>query len=762
MHTAINDYQPQGQIMSINDYVNPFQGTDSHFAFSQGNTLPLITRPFGMTSWSLQTDEGPWVFQWSARKLQGIRATHQPSPWIGDYGHCTILPMSGIPAISAFARASIYDRAATVARPHYLRTYLGRYRTWLELTPTERCAMLRCTFPADATGHVLLQLFDAPGHVQILPEQRRVVGYTRAKSGGAPDNFACYLVAEFDRPFVAAQISDGNTVVPEATERTGRQLGALLSFDTAADPVLTFRVATSFISVEQALRNLEHEIGAKPFDTLRAEAEAAWEATLGKIQIEGASERQLQTFYTCLYRAHIFPRIWHEPDASGQPIHYSPYDGRVHPGVLYADNGFWDTYRTVYPLLALLDPERLAEILEGWTQAAREGGWFPTWASPGYRSCMIGTHLDAIIADAYLRGIRGFDSATAYAAMRRDCFEEGDPHGLFGRKGQQAFIEYGYVPADITDHAAARTQEYAYTDFCTARLARELGHTDDFRELWPRAFAYRNTFDPGVGLMRARLRDGSWKEPFDEFAWDTDAYIEGSAWQYSWAVPHDPAGLIALHGGREAFLARLDAMLAAPPEFRAAQYGFEIHEMTEMAAANFGQYAHSNQPVHHVLYMFAAAGAPWKTEHWVRRVLNELYSSDPDGLPGDEDNGEMSAWYVLSALGIFPLCVGDPSFVFGSPLFPRVTVRLPNGRTVQIEAPESTERPYVRQIAWNGTPITRTWIAHQDLAAGGLLHFVMSAEPYERPIDAADLPYSASTELTDIASTKEQFNERTS
>jgi predicted alpha-1,2-mannosidase len=735
------------------DLVNPLQGTDSDFSFSRGNCLPLVTLPFGMTAWTPQADEGPWMFDSRTRKLQGIRATHQPSPWIGDYGHFTVMPMTGSWSVDARSRASVFDRDETIVQPHYFKTVLGRYHTTVELTPTTRCAIMRFTFPVAQRAGVLLQPFPGDTQMEVYPERSLIVGRTRANSGGTPANFACYIAATISRPLTTWTLIDGATPWEDEPRRVGDRVAVYLPVDTSMNQVVELRIATSFISADQAVRNLDREIANHSFEEVRAEAGRVWNEALGRARVTGGTDQQRRTFYTCLYRALLFPRIWYEHDARDRTIHYSPYDGAVHEGVMYADNGFWDTFRTLYPLLALIYPDRLAEMLQGWVQAAKEGGWFPKWASPGYRACMIGTHLDAVIADAYAKGVTDFDADAAYAAMRRDAMEPGDRAGNYGRLGLHHYHNHGYVPADQVPHAAARTQEYAYNDFCVAQMADMLGHTRDARILWKRALNYRSVFDPTVGFMRGRNADGSWLEPFDEFTWDTRAYIEGSAWQYSWAVPHDPAGLIDLMGGPVAFVAKLDRMLGSPATFHVGQYGFEIHEMTEMATARFGQYAHSNQPVHHVLYLYACAGQPWKTQYWVRRVLNELYSPEADGLPGDEDNGEMSAWYIWSALGLYPLCPGDPAYVLGSPLFPEVLLRLPSGRRIVIEAADnSPDHMYVERVWWKGAPRTETWITHDNLIRGGTLRFQMSTTPSTtRVVAPEDLPFSLSR-MTDPAS----------
>ncbi|MCR4440341.1 MAG: glycoside hydrolase family 92 protein [bacterium] len=454
-----------------------------------------------------------------------------------------------------------------------------------------------------------------------------------------------------------------------------------------------------------------------------------WSELLGVIDIEGATEDQARTFYSALYRTVLFPHAWHELRPSGEVVHRSPYDGALHPGVLYTDQGPWDVYRTQYPLLSILFPERLAEIIQGWTNAYKEGGWFPKWASPGYRSCMIGTHIDAIIADAFVKGIRSFDMETAYEGMHKHAWQAGASDGAVGRKGLEHYLRLGYVPADLVEESVSRTLDFAYNDFCIAQVAKGLGRNEDYQLLIARAFNYKNVFDPAVGSLRGRNAGGSWVTPFDQFAWG-GPYVEGGVWQCGWAVPHDPAGLIELMGGREHFLTKLDTLLATPPYFDVGSYNGEIHEMTEMAAVDFGQYAHSNQPSHHVLYLFAAAGAPWKTQYWVRRVLEELYGPGPEGFCGDEDNGEMSAWYIFSALGLYPLCPGHPSYVLGSPLFKRATIHLANGRSFTVAAPNNGRRNvYVGRVRLNGRVYKKTYLLHESIVQGGKLRLTMSSRP---------------------------------
>ncbi len=723
----------------LTQFVNPLQGTDSVPSFSRGNTLPLVSRPFGMTHWSPQTQEGgSWFFSPTKHELIGIRATHQPSPWMGDYGQFTIMAQTGAPTLGPAARASAYRPEDLTVKPHFLSVQLGRGNVRLEMTPTERCSVFRFTFPKGEVGRIVI---DAHSQVEIDPKRHLITGASRLNSGGVPGNFACSFAAVFDQDWSRAVPTQSGAVQESETHLEGEHIGAFAEFAPLSGPLI-LKVGTSFISAEQALYNLRLEVGDKSFDAVKAEGEAIWNEALNKIQITGGTEDQRRTFYSCLYRAHLFPRMFHEPDAGGKPIHYSPYDGQVHEGVLYTDNGFWDTYRTVYPLLSLIQPERIGEIIQGFLNAYQEGGWLPNWPSPGYRACMIGTHIDIVIADACVKGIGGFDRETAYAAMVKHANTPVDGERGYGRIALREYLDLGYVPADKYDHATARTLDYAYDDFCLSQVAGVLGKRDDQAKYRQRALNYRHVFDPTTGFMRGKNADGSWQEPFDEYAWG-DPYIEGGAWQFNFTVPHDPAGLMALMGGQAKMLAKLDRFLYQPPTFHPGTYGQTIHEMAEMAAVDFGQYDQGNQPVHQFLYLYAAAGSPWKTQYWTRRVLDILYT--PDSFPGDEDNGEMASWYVLNALGLGPLCPGVPEYVLGSPLFPRATVHLPGGKALVMEAPEtSAGNVYVQSVSLNGQAHSQLGIGHQALAEGGHLRFALGHQPPVRSVQPHDLPYALS------------------
>ncbi len=723
---------------------NPLQGTRSIHSFSRGNTLPFIGSPFAMTSWAMQTADGRWYFHPDHRQVRGVRATRQASPWMGDYGHFTLMPQVGERRLAPARRSSAYRPHEATFQPHFLRFQLVRYETHVELTATPRAMIMRLVFPTGAREkRLLLETYPGQARIEIDPARRAVRGYTRANSGGTPSNFASYFILKFDCELAADQC--GLFREDEAfggAEGTDDALGAIIGLRPPAGGAVTVRVGTSFISLEQAERNLAGEIGDRALETVRDDVAADWRDLLDRFEIDADSDHDRRTFASCLYRAFLFPRRWHEPDAQGNPIHFSPHNGDVVPGVMYSDNGFWDTHRTVYPFFSLVCPSRMQEMLEGWVNVYKESDWLPRWVNPGETGGMIGTHIDAVLADAVMKGLRGFDVEAGYAGMVKQATREAPAR--YGRAGIEAWIRHGYLPADAARHSVSATLDYAFGDFCIGQVAGALGKIEERDLMWRRAMNYRRLFDRATGFMRARDEHGRWIELFDEFMWG-GPYVEGSAWQCSWAVPHDPAGLAELLGGDEALVARLDRMLALPPIYRADEYGEEIHEMTEMACADFGQYAHNNQPVHHVLYLYAAAGRPDRTQSWVRRVLTELYGPGPDGFIGDEDNGEMACWYLLSALGIYPLCVGRPEYVLGSPLFRRAVLRLEQGGELLVDAPaNSPKNVYVRRVAWNGAPHSRVVIDHRDLAQGGTLAFEMTDRPEWTEVAQADRPFSLS------------------
>ena len=701
---------PVAGAAALVEWVNPLQGTDSTPLFSRGNTLPIVAVPFAMAHWAMQSsDRDAWFFQPHDQRLQGIRCTHQLSMWLGDYGQATFMPFTGDPDPEPTARASSYRPGDLQIGPHCVTLPLLRYGCTLELAPTERCAAIRFTFKDSRSAGVFIDLPGLDAEARGDAASGVVTALVRANSGGVPAGFAAYYAVRIDAKITQFEVK----------EMKDRRV-AVVRFKVEAGQPVTLRVGTSFISHEQALRNLDTEIGGKPFEQVKSEAVAVWEQALGRVRIQGATETQRKIFYSCLYRALLFPRIWHERDAQGNTVHYSAFSGKVEPGVMYADHGYWDLYRAWYPMMTLLYPERLGEILQGWVNAYKEGGWFPQFPCPGYRNCMTGSPIDSVFGDAVAKGIKGFDVQAAYAGLKKHATQSVPPGKGYGRSAVAEYLKLGYVPCDPVDDGLVETLDSAFGDFNISQVARAVGAADDAAMFLERSRCWRNLFDAKTGFLRGKLSNGQWLEPFDPHTWG-NPYVEGSAWQYRFAVPHDPEGLMEAMGGKTAFLAALDEMLAQPPVFNVGSYGREIHEMSEMAAVDFGQYAHSNQPSHHALYMFTAAGRRDRTQHWVHRVLNELYT--PDNFCGDEDTGSMAAWYVLSALGIFSLCPGKPEWTLGAPLFEQAEIRFPDGREIRIEAHSAKLGAFLNRVTLNGVEQHGPSVAHSALVNGGRLVF---------------------------------------
>lgn len=696
--------------------VNILQGTDSNYYFSRGNTLPIAATPFGMAHWTLQSrSDSPWMFQPADRRFQGFRCTHQLSPWLSDYGHATFLPFSGDPQLEPDARSSSYRPEEAQLSPYALRLKLLRYQADVELIATERGCVLSADFAEPGNTGLLFEIPGKNGSVEPDAANRIIRFTSPANAGGVPDNFAAYYVLQFAEPWQKFAMRDVGSNRVGVVRFAGNQRK------------LQVRIATSFISFEQAVRNLQQELGTRPPAELRDSGRAGWNREFGKIEIGGATPDQQRTFYSCLYRALLFPRTFHEPDETGKPHHYSAFNGKVEPGVMYADHGYWDVYRAWYPLMSLAYPERLGEILQAWVNAYKEGGWMPQFPAPGYRACMSGSLIDSLFADAVMKDIPGFDREAAYEGLRKHAMQPGNPAKGYGRQGIEYYPKMGYLPADHVNQSVAETADAAYGDFCIGQIAARLGKAEDAAMFRKRSENWRKIFDAQTRFFRGKNEDGSWMEPFDPFTWGTP-YEEGAAWQHRWNVPHDVPGLIAALGGESATVAALDQMLSLPPKFNVGVYGQEIHEMSEMAALPFGQYMHNNQPVHHVLYLFAAAGRPDRTQHWVRRVLNEAYS--PDNFCGDEDTGAMAAWYILSALGFYPLCPGKPEYTLGAPLFKHAVVHLSGGKNLTIEAPANgPDMPFSANLTVNGTNHASRVIDHATLVQGARLQFGMQKSP---------------------------------
>lgn len=737
------------------DYVNPLVGTQSSFELSTGNTYPAIARPWGMNFWTPQTGKmgDGWQYTYDAYKIRGFKQTHQPSPWINDYGQFSIMPVVGKPEFDEEKRASWFSHKGEIAKAYYYKVYLAEHDVVTELTPTERAAMFRFTFPENKNSYVVIDAFHKGNfnenpYIKIDAENNRIIGYTTRNSGGVPDNFKNYFVIEFDKPFTyTATVADGK-LQEGVAEQTSEHVYAVIGFSTKKGETVHAKVASSFISYDQAALNLT-ELGNDDFDTLVRKGQDAWNKVLGRIEVEGGNLDQYRTFYSCLYRSLLFPRKFYEIDKDGQAVHYSPYNGQVLPGYMYTDTGFWDTFRCLFPLLNMMYPSVNKEIQEGLINTYKESGFFPEWASPGHRGCMIGNNSASVLVDAYMKGVKVDDLETLYKGLIHGTENVHPEVSSTGRLGYEYYNKLGYVPYDVNiNENAARTLEYAYNDWCIYKLAKELKRPKKEINLYAkRAMNYKNLFDKESCLMRGRNKNGEFMKPFSPLKWG-DAFTEGNSWHYSWSVFHDPQGLIDLMGGKEQFVIMLDSVFSVPPLFDESYYGQVIHEIREMTVMNMGNYAHGNQPIQHMIYLYNYAGQPWKAQYWLREVMNRMYSATPDGYCGDEDNGQTSAWYVFTALGFYPVCPGTDEYVLGAPLFEKAVLHLENGNDVVINAKgNSDENRYVKTMKWNANDYSKNYIKHSELMKGGVIDIQMDSKPNtERGIEVSDAPYSFSNE----------------
>jgi predicted alpha-1,2-mannosidase len=732
------------------EWINPLMGTDSKPSLSNGNTYPAICVPWGMNFWTPQTGNmgNGWAYTYASDRIRGFKQTHQPSPWMNDYGQFSIMPVTGKLRFREGERGSWFSHKAEVAKPYYYSVYLADHDVTTEITPTERAAQFRFTFPQTDSSYIVIDAFDKGSYVKVIPEQKKIIGYTIRNSGGVPQNFKNYFVLLFDRPFTTAAGWHDSTLTKGTLETTADHAGAVVGFRTAKGEKVGVKVASSFISFEQAETNLKRELGNDAFDVTRAKAKSAWNQQLNKLLVEGGTVDQVRTFYSCLYRTLQFPQKHYEIDASNKMVHYSPYNGQVLPGYLFAGTGFWDTFRALYPFLNFLYPAINKEMQEGLVNDYKEGGFLPEWSSPGFRNVMVGNNSASVVADAYIKGLRGYDINTLYEGLKHGANNEG-PMTAVGRAGVKYYNSLGYVPYDVKiNENAARTLEYAYDDFTIYQLAKALGKSKAEIDLYAkRSQNYRNLFDSETKLMRGRNQDGSFQSPFNPFKWG-DAFTEGNSWHYSWSVFHDIEGLKKLMGGNEMFVRMLDSVFTMPPVYDESYYRGVIHEIREMQIMNMGQYAHGNQPIQHMIYLYNYAGQPWKTQYWIREAMNRLYKPSADGYCGDEDNGQTSAWYVFSAMGFYPVCPGTEQYVLGTPLFKKLTVTLDNGKKLVISAANNSEaNKYVQAVNLNGKAVDKNWLSHFDLQKGGTLTFTMSAGPIKnRGTSSAAFPYSFSVE----------------
>lgn len=728
------------------DYVNPLMGTESTYAFSHGNTYPAVAVPWGMNFWSPQTGENSsgWMYMYTDSLIRGFRQTHQPSPWINDYGTFAIMPLSGTLKVDHKERGRSFSHNREKATPYgYGVTFDDG--TLAEFSATSRGAVFEVTFPENTSQYIVIDAYNGGSSLAIDKENKCVTGVARNNNGGVPTNFGNYFRIQFSHPIAEVGTYDGDTLMHNRFTVAGNYTCASLQFQVPPGEKLTIRAASSFISPEQATINFNREVDAKSLAQVREAARRQWNSYLGRIEAEGGTDEQFRTFYSCLYRTLLFPREVYEFDAQGKPVYYSPHDGKIHDGYMYADNGFWDTFRAVHPLFTLLYPEVSERVTQSIINTYSESGFLPEWASPGHRECMIGNNSISLLTDAWMKGIRSIDPTKSLEAMIHQTKARHAEISSVGRDGYEYYDRLGYVPYPEVREATAKTLEYAYADWCVARFAESIGKQEIADTYYRKAQNYRNLYYPEHGFMWAKDADGRWRDTFDATEWG-GPFTEGSSWHWTWSVLHDPEGLSQLMGGYEPMAARLDSMFTAPNTFNYGTYGTAIHEMTEMAALRMGQYAHGNQPVQHAIYLYDCIGQPWKAQYHLREVMDRLYNSGSKGYCGDEDNGQTSAWYVFSAMGFYPVCPGMPQYALGSPLFPKVTLHMPGGKIFTVEAGQnSPTNRYINKAALNNTEFTCSYLTHEELAAGGTLALTMDSVPNtHRGVQKEDFPYSYS------------------
>ncbi len=736
----------QAQKTDLVQYVNTLQGTNSRFELTRGNTYPTTALPFAMHTWTPQTgiNGDGWKYQYEKDSIRGFQQAHQCSSWTNDYMVFTLMPVTGTLALDQYSRAAKFSHANETGKPHYYKVLLDNGIT-TEISPVERGAHIRFSFPKGKASFVVLDGYTGMSGVEIIPKENKIVGYVR-NGRYSQENFMSHFVIEFDQPIRRYGIWENNNNENRTNDTAGegKGVGAWVEFDPGVK--VQVKTASSYISAEQAALNLKKELGQ--FKTLEQTKNAAWKIWndhLHRIFVEGDNEDDKATFYSCFFRASLFSRKFYEMDQNGKPYYYSPYDGKIHEGFMFTDTGFWDTFRAQFPLNALLHPTMHGRYVAALLDAYEQCGWLPSWSFPGEGGSMIGNHAISLLADAWAKGIHTFDPEKALQAYFHEATNKGPWGPSNGRHGWKEYFTMGYVPYPEYGEATAKTLEYAYDDFCGYNLAKMTGQSF-YEEIFSRQmYNYRNVFDAQVGFMRGRDKNGKWTPNFDPFEWG-GPYTEGNAWHYLWSVFHDTEGLIHLLGGEEQFVKKLDSVFSVPNTVNVGTYGYKIHEMTEMQMADMGQYAHGNQPIQHMIYLYNYAGAPWKAQQKIREVMHKLYNATENGYPGDEDQGQTSSWYVLSAMGFYSVCPGTDQYVLGSPLFEKTTITLEDGKQFVIEAKgNNAQNVYIQSAELNGKIYTKNYISYEDIANGGTLTMKMDDQPNKkRGITPEDLPYSVS------------------
>lgn len=736
------------QLKDLVQYVNTLQGTDSHFGLSYGNTYATTAMPYAMHTWSAQTGangEG-WKYQYSVDKIRGFQQAHQCSPWVSDYAVYSFMPIEGTLEVNQEKRASKFSHSNEIAKPHYYKVTLDNGIT-TEMAPTTRGVHLRFSFPGNGDAYLVLDGYTDMSEVKIDPQKRQIIGWVNnQRFVNHAENFRSYFVVQFDKPFEAYGTweNQNDKTFPAEIYRQGKGAGVYLKFKKGAK--VQAKAASSYISQQQAILTLNRELGSdKNLEQTKARGAETWNKLLNRVLVEGGTDEQIRTFYSCLFRANLFSRKFYERNENNEPYYYSPYDGKIYNGYMYTDNGFWDTFRTQFPLTNILHPTMQGRYMNALLDAHDQCGWLPSWSQPGETGGMIGNHAISLLADAWAKGIRTFNPDRALKAYAHEAMNKGPWGGANGRIFWKEYFQLGYVPYPESSGSTAQTVEYAYDDWCGYELARMTGNKFYMDVFERQMYNYRNVFDPTVGFMRGKDKDGKWQEPFDPFVWG-GPYCEGNAWHYTWSVFHDVQGLIDLFGGAENMVSKMDSVFTVPNIIKPGTYGGIIHEMKEMELAGMGQYAQGNQPIQHMIYMYSYAGQPWKTQYWARQIMNRLYNSTEKGYPGDEDQGGMASWYVLSALGIYSVCPGTDEYVLGSPLFKKATITMEDGKMFVIEANNnSNDNIYVQSVKLNGNPLNKNYITYKDIVNGGTIEYTMGSQPNKgRGITKDAAPFSLS------------------
>lgn len=725
-------------------YVNTLQGTNSTYELSWGNTYPTTAVPYPMNSWSPQTGKNGdgWKYQYSATTIRGFQPTHQCSPWVGDYGVFSLMPVPEL-VVDESKRATPFSHDKEIAKPHYYKVTLENGIT-TEFSPTTRSAHFRFSFPAKGDAFLVLDGYTKTSQVQIDVANHRITGYVH-NGAFSPKTHKNYFIIQFDKPFVSYGTWENrkNTIQKNNLRREGEGIGAYVQF--AKGSKVQAKVSTSYLSPEQAEVTMTRELGKHSSVEVTKQAAAdVWNQLLNRVLVEGGTEEDMKTFYSCMFRANLFSHKFYEEKEDGSPYYYSPYDEKIHDGYMFTDNGFWDTFRSQFPLTNILHPTMQGQYMQALLDAQEQCGWLPSWSFPSETGGMVGNHSISLLTDAWVKGIRTFDPEKALKAYAHEAMNKGPWGGANGRVRWKDYYQLGYIPYPESMGSTAQTLEYCYDDFCAYQLAKMTGNKF-YEEVFARQiYNYKNVYDPSVGFMRGRKLDGSWAD-FDAFEWG-GPYCEGNAWHYNWSVFHDVQGLIDLTGGDERFVAKIDSVFALPGIVKYGTYGTKIHEMLEMELAKMGQYAQGNQPIQHMIYLYSYAGQPWKTQYWIRQVMDRLYNSSENGYPGDEDQGGMSSWYVLSALGIYSVCPGTDEYVLGSPKFRKTTITMEDGKKFVIEAKgNSKDNVYIQNATLNGKRHTRNYIHYSDIVNGGVLELQMGNQPEKtRGTAKEDRPFSLS------------------